>query len=294
MSEGHVSNSNYFIPDLSHWPITGSVGLFLVFVGCAMALNEVAIGTFVAGCGATIMLFMLFGWFGQVITESMGGNYNRQVDISFRWGMAWFIFSEVMFFAAFFGALLYARVYSVPWLGGEGTGILTQKFLWPDFTSTWPPLALPDSSNFIEPTQKVGALWIPFINTVILLSSGLTVTLAHWALKKDKQKALAFWLFITVALGFIFVGMQAYEYSHIISAYNLTLNSGIYGTVFYMLTGFHGFHVILGAIMLLVIWLRCLKGHFSMEKHFAFEAVAWYWHFVDVVWLFLFVFVYIL
>ena len=293
MSDGHATNANYFIPDLSQWPITGSIALFLIFVGSAMALNDSSIGSFMAGCGAMIFAFTLFGWFSQVVTESMGGNYNSQVDRSFRWGMAWFIFSEVMFFAAFFGALLYVRVYSVPWLGGEGSGALTNEFLWPEFSAAWPPLSLPDATNFIEATQKVGALWLPLINTLILLTSGLTITFAHWALKKNNNNSLVWWLFATFALGFIFVGLQAYEYSHAIKEYDMTLNSGIYGAVFYMLTGFHGFHVTMGAVMLLVIWFRCLKKHFTIENHFAFEAVAWYWHFVDVVWLFLFVFVYI-
>ena len=294
MSEAHAGSSHYFVPDLSPWPIVGSIGLFLIFCGSALLLNDAPVGAFVAGCGAMVFVFVLFNWFGKVIAESMGGNYNSQVDMSFRWSMGWFIFSEVMFFAAFFGALFYVRVFSVPWLGGEGTGALTNEFLWPEFSAVWPPLSLPDSANYIEPAQKVGALWIPLINTMILLASGLTVTFAHWALKRNNRRSLSMWLLATVILGFVFVGMQAYEYSHAIDAFDLTLNSGIYGAVFYMLTGFHGFHVTMGAVMLLVIWLRCLKRHFSVENHFAFEAVAWYWHFVDVVWLFLFVFVYIL
>ena len=294
MSTPNTTATNYYLPDPSHWPITGSVALFFLFAGGAMALNGSGLGLPAMIVGSLVFIYMLFGWFGQVVKESILGSYNRQVDLSFRWGMAWFIFSEVMFFAAFFGVLFYARVYSVPWLGGEGSGALTHSELWPDFQAQWPPLVPPDTEAYKTVTSKLGALWVPLINTFILLSSGVTLTMAHWALKKGKRTALSCWMFATFALGLIFVGMQAAEYQHAIADLNLTLNSGIYGAVFYMLTGFHGFHVTLGAIMLIVIWFRCLKMHFTPENHFAFEAVAWYWHFVDVVWLILFVLVYVL
>jgi len=284
----------YYLPQPSYWPLVGSVALFLVCLGASMSLNEWGSGGLFMTLGAATLVYMLFGWFGAVIRESMGGLYNPRVDLSFRWGMAWFIFSEVMFFAAFFGALFYARIYALPWLSGEGTGIFTHDLLWPDFQGRWPPLELPDATNFQEPAAKVGAFWVPAINTAILLSSGLTVTFAHWALKKGNNRGLCFWLFATVALGILFVFLQGLEYMHAFQDLDLSLNSGIYGTLFYMLTGFHGLHVTLGATMLLVIWFRALKNHFSPQHHFAFEAVAWYWHFVDVVWLFLFVCVYLL
>ena len=294
MGTSHTTETSYYLPDPSHWPLTGSISLFLVFAGAAMSLNGSGLGLPIMIIGALILIYMLFGWFGQVVGESVRGLYNQQVDISFRWSMSWFIFSEVMFFAAFFGVLFYTRVYSVPWLGGEGTGALTHSELWPAFQADWPPLAPPDTEAYKTTAAKLGALWVPMINTAILLSSGLTITMAHWALKKNKRRALSCWTFATFALGLIFVGMQAVEYHHAATDLNLTLNSGIYGAVFYMLTGFHGFHVSLGALMLIVIWFRCLKNHFTPENHFAFEAVAWYWHFVDVVWLLLFVLVYVL
>jgi cytochrome c oxidase subunit 3 len=197
-----------------------------------------------------------------------------------------------MFFACFFGALFYARLLSVPWLSGESVGFLTNYILWPDFVAQWPGNVMPDPSRFRVYEEVIPAWGVPAFNTVILLSSGVTVTLAHWALKEGNRKGLVRWLFATFALGFFFVGMQAQEYYHAYHELNLTLNSGIYGTTFFMLTGFHGLHVTLGAIMLTVIWARSLKGHFTEERHFAFEAVAWYWHFVDVVWLLLFVTVY--
>jgi len=235
---------------------------------------------------------MMYGWFGQVIDESVRGIYNKQVDMSFRWGMGWFIFSEVMFFGAFFGALFYARAYSIPWLGGASNNDATALLLWPDFEAVWPLIAVPVAEKFAVAKEAMGAWGLPAINTAILLTSGLTVTLAHHALKRRDRVWLVYWLFATVALGFLFVGLQAVEYMHAYSELNLRLDSGIYGSTFYMLTGFHGFHVTMGATMLAVIMIRSMKGHFSPENHFGFEAVAWYWHFVDVVWLGLFIFVY--
>ena len=289
MSESHGA---YFIPEPSRWPIVGSVALFLAFAGAAFMLNGTSPGTVIFIIGMLAVVYMFFGWFAEVIDESLKGNYNEQVDISFRWGMGWFILSEVMFFAAFFGALYYARIYSVPWLSGEGTGFATNEFLWPSFEASWPMNVIPDTSKYLQYSEIVPAWGLPAINTVILLMSGVTVTFAHWALKKEQRQALCWWLFATVALGFLFVGLQAWEYAHAHHEFDLTLNSGIYGSTFYMLTGFHGFHVTMGATMLLVILIRAMKGHFTPENHFAFEGVAWYWHFVDVVWLGLFIFVY--
>jgi cytochrome c oxidase subunit 3 len=226
---------------------------------------------------------MMVRWFGDVIRESEGGKYGRWEDVSFRWGMSWFIFSEVMFFGAFFGALYYARLIAVPDLGS-----IDNMLLWPDFADQWPTAG----PNFKDPFTPMAAWGIPAINTLLLLSSGVTVTIAHWALKEGKRAQLALFMFFTVALGFTFLCLQAYEYAHAYSELNLKLSTGVYGSTFFMLTGFHGFHVTLGTLMLTVILARCLAGHFKPENHFAFEAVAWYWHFVDVVWLGLFIFVY--
>ncbi|MFT5425260.1 MAG: cytochrome c oxidase subunit 3 [Gammaproteobacteria bacterium] len=288
------SNSAYFIPEPSRWPLVGSMALFLTFVGASIMLNGSGFGTFIFGLGTAAIVYMFAGWFAEVIGESMHGKYNKQVDISFRWGMSWFIFSEVMFFAAFFGALFYARELSLPWLSGEGAKMATHMFLWPDFELDWPILSIPDENAFTDSLfyEVIPAWGIPALNTAILLTSGATVTFAHWALKKNNNKALCWWLLATVLLGFTFVYFQAYEYHHAYSELNLKFSSGIYGSTFYMLTGFHGFHVTMGATMLLVILIRSMKGHFNDHNHFAFEAVAWYWHFVDVVWLGLFVFVY--
>jgi len=284
------AQGSYYVPHGSHWPIVGSVGLGVLVVGIGMSLNGYTpVGNWILALGAAIMIYMVFGWFATVIKESVSGLYNEQVDRSFRWGMGWFILSEVMFFAAFFGALFYARVLSVPWLGGEGTGLTTNMFLWPEFVADWPtagPAALGGAF------ETIGAWGIPALNTAILLLSGVTITWAHWGLKKDDRKHLVWGLLATVVLGVIFLGFQMYEYGHAYQDLNLTLASGIYGSTFFMLTGFHGMHVTLGVIMLTVILLRSIKGHFSSHEHFGFEAVAWYWHFVDVVWLVLFVFVY--
>jgi len=286
------SQGSYYLPDPSHWPITGSIGLFTLFVGAATWLNGVAIGPWIMLLGFGVFVFMLFGWFGTVIRESERGKYNSEVDISFRWGMSWFIFSEVMFFAVFFGALFYVREYSVPWLSGHGAGFATHSFLWSDFIADWPMQVMPDPAKYSHYSEVIPAWGLPAVNTLILLTSGLTVTLAHWSMKVNNRANLCWWLFLTFALGFTFVYLQATEYHHAYHELGLKLGSGVYGSTFFMLTGFHGLHVTLGATMLVVIWVRSMKGHFTPQHHFAFEAVAWYWHFVDVVWLFLFVFVY--
>jgi cytochrome c oxidase subunit 3 len=282
-----ASKGGYYLPEPSHWPIVGSIGMFLLLFGFASFLHGSSMVVMLAG--AVIIIVMLFGWFGTVINESLAGKYNDQVDTSFRMSMGWFIFSEVMFFAAFFGALFYARMYSVPWLGGASNNAMTNELLWSGFEAVWPTNGPGAVGGEYTP---MGAWGIPAINTLILLSSGVTITWAHWGLKKGDRTQLILGLMATVALGFLFLGLQAYEYSHAWNELNLRLDSGIYGTTFYMLTGFHGLHVTLGATMLLVILIRSMKGHFTSEHHFAFEAVAWYWHFVDVVWLGLFVFVY--
>ena len=284
-------NNVYYVPHGSVWPAVGSIGLFTTMIGAANWLNEVSWGEPVFFLGVAILLFMMFGWFGAVIRESVARMYNAQVDTSFRMGMMWFIFSEVMFFAAFFGALFYARALSVPWLGGEGDGALTHYFLWKDYAAAWPtngPQAIGGSF------ETIPAWGVPFLNTLILLTSGVTITIAHHALRAGQRKPLLVFLAATVGLGALFLYFQAHEYIEAYKHLNLTLGSGVYGSTFFMLTGFHGLHVTLGTIMLAVIWFRCAKGHFDKEHHFGFEAVAWYWHFVDVVWLGLFMFVYVL
>ena len=285
-----MSDSNsYYVPHETKWPFLNTVALVVLFIGLANYLNGYNSGMSIMATGLVLLLIITYGWFSDVVSESEAGTYNAQVDISFRWGMVWFIFSEVMFFAAFFGALYYARELSLPWLGGVGSKVSTNIVLWPQFENVWPsngPTNL--GGDFI--LMKAGG--IPAINTLLLLTSGLTVTWAHHGLKEQNRNKLIYGLLLTVLLGFIFVGFQAYEYMHAYSDLNLKMTSGIYGSTFYMLTGFHGFHVTLGAIMLTVIMFRCMKGHFSGDNHFGFEAAAWYWHFVDVVWLGLFVFVY--
>ena len=283
------SDNAYYIPHEAKWPIVGSVGLSLFLGGFAGQLNGSSMATNIMIVGFLVLVYMMFGWFGEVIDESESGRYKKVEGISFRMGMVWFIFSEVMFFAAFFGALFYIRIYSVPWLAGDGSGAATNEFLWGGFEAIWPTNGPGDVGGQYE---KMGAWGLPAINTLILLVSGVTCTWAHWGLVANNRKQLVLGLLATVILGFIFVGLQVLEYSHGYNELNLTMGSGVYGSTFYMLTGFHGFHVTVGAIMLLVMLVRSIKGHFTPENHFAFEAAAWYWHFVDVVWLGLFIFVY--
>jgi len=282
-----ASKAEYFLPEPSKWPIVGSVGLFTLLAGIAHVLHGGTSAFILVGAG--ILTYMLFGWFGTVIREGRAGKYNDRVDMSFRWGMVWFIFSEVMFFAAFFGALFYVRMFAVPWLGGEGDKLATHELLWPKFDAAWPTNGPADVGGPFTPMEAWG---IPALNTLILLSSGVTVTWAHWGLKRSQGAHLLRGLAATIALGLVFLGFQAYEYGHAYTHMNLTLGSGIYGSTFFMLTGFHGLHVTIGVIMLTVMLVRAVKGHFTAEHHFGFEAAAWYWHFVDVVWLGLFIFVY--
>lgn len=285
MADTHAgASSHYFIPSPSQWPAVGSVAMVFTMFGLAMVVNRNPMGWIGLAIGLSTLVFMMFGWFRTVSSESEHGSYNRHVDVSFRWGMSWFIFSEVMFFASFFGALFYTRVITAPMLGD-----FDHKLLWPDFAGGWPNAG---PAGVIDSFSKIGPFWLPTINTALLLSSGVTLTIAHHALRADHRSKAAMWLATTVLLGATFLGVQMYEYSHAYSELNLKLTSGIFGSTFFMLTGFHGFHVFVGAVMLTVVLLRLLKGHFKPDHHFAFEAAAWYWHFVDVVWIGLYIVVY--
>ena len=289
-----TSNGGYYLPNPSPYPIIGSIGLFTLLAGFVMVLHEAGVGPVVMTLGAAIVIFMMFLWFGRVAAESEGGMYNDHVGMSFRMGMMWFIFSEVMFFGAFFGALFYARQLAVPWLAET-------DLLWPGYEGGW-PTAGPRGEEMIGIQMQAGPNqfsiidpWhVPFWNTLILLSSSVTVTIAHHALKAEKRGTLVAWLAVTVALGFLFLGLQITEYIEAYQHLGLTLGTGVYGATFFMLTGFHGAHVTIGAIILTVVMIRCMRGHFSPKNHFAFEAAAWYWHFVDTVWVGLFIFVYVL
>ncbi|MEZ8725816.1 cytochrome c oxidase subunit 3 [Vibrio cyclitrophicus] len=287
----------YFVPHQSHWPLVGAVALFLVAVGAGLTVQNM--GTDAAGgvfgkavllVGFAALLYMLAGWFSNVITESLSGLYSEQISRSFRQGMSWFIFSEIMFFGAFFGALFYARMISVPWIGGAGNNAMTHEVLWPMFQSIWPLTTTPDGVT----TQAMPWQGIPLKNTIILLLSSVTLHMAHISLEQNKRMALIVWLEITIVLAGFFLFFQVEEYLHAYQEMGLTLQSGIYGNTFFLLTGFHGLHVCLGTIFLVVLLARVAKDHFSPKDHFAFQAGSWYWHFVDVVWLGLFVFVYVL
>jgi cytochrome c oxidase subunit 3 len=288
----------YFVPTKSSWPIVAAVVMFVTVFGASHWLSaqpgDTSFGKTVLTIGVLGVLGMFFGWFRSVIRESLAGNYNSQVDRSFRMGMLWFIFSEVMFFGAFFGALFYSRMFSVPWLAGEGHGVLTNQFLYPAYTGGWGAAGGNGPQAIGGHFQTVAAWGLPLLNTLILLTSSVTVTIAHHALKSAHRGKVLVFLGLTVLLGAVFLYCQAHEYMEAYKELNLTLHSGVYGSTFFMLTGFHGMHVTLGTIMLAVIWFRVAKGHFNKDHHFGFEAVAWYWHFVDVVWLGLFMFVYIL
>jgi cytochrome c oxidase subunit 3 len=286
----HGTTPYYFVPGMSRHPVMAAIGLFFVILGAGQWINGAGWGAYSLAFGLAWWLIVLFQWFRDATIESEGGMYSRKIDISYRWSMSWFIFSEVMFFGAFFAALWWARAHSVPALGS-----IENALIWPDFQAVWPSLqagATASPAGNVEPFQTVGPFWLPTINTALLLTSGVTLTIAHHALQDgNRTKTIAF-MWLTVVLGVIFLGVQGYEYAHAIHELNLTMASGVYGSTFYMLTGFHGFHVFVGMLMLLVITLRLQKGHFTKERHFGFEGAAWYWHFVDVVWLGLYILVY--
>lgn len=286
----HGGTPYYFIPGPSSRPVMSAIGLFFVILGAGQWVNDHGWGAYVLLFGLVWWLTVLYLWFKDAINESEAGHYGHKVDLSYRWSMSWFIFSEVMFFGAFFTALWWARMHSVPALGN-----IENALLWPDFQAVWPTAAAGVTAApgaLIETFSTVGPFWLPTINTALLLTSGVTLTIAHHALQVgNRSKTIAF-MWLTVALGIVFLGVQGYEYVHLYQDLNLKLTSGVYGSTFYMLTGFHGFHVFIGMLMLLFITLRLQKGHFSKDRHFGFEGAAWYWHFVDVVWLGLYVLVY--
>ena len=303
MANPAEDKSIYYVPNNGWYPVFVALGAASMLAGLGHWLNTTkagqpaSLGLFYFGV-ATLAV-VLFKWFTKVIAENHAGLPNALLKRSYVWGMSWFIFSEVMFFFAFFGALFYAREFAVSWLGGEGDKGITGKYLWPDFKPTWPVIHNPDPTRFPNPSESMASpgvshwlSYLPFYNTVILLTSSVTVHFAHTGVKNNNRFALKFWLTLTVLLGCTFLFVQGYEYHHAYTEMNLMLTTGAYGATFFMLTGFHGFHVTLGTIMLIVIFLRSLRGHFTPQHHFAFEGVSWYWHFVDVVWLLLFVLVY--
>ena len=293
------SYQTYYVPEQSKLPISMAIGLFITVLGAGIMINnlsaqaEGSIGHWIMFGGFVIIAATMYTWFANVIKENHAGLYSGQLNKSFVWGMGWFIFSEVMFFAAFFGALYYVRAFAVPWLGGEGDKGVS-NMLWPEFEAAWPLMSTPDGTQFPGPKEIIDPWHLPLINTILLLTSSFTVHFAHTALKAGNRAKLKMWLWLTIILGFVFLFFQIEEYAEAYNQLGLTLNSGIYGSTFFMLTGFHGAHVTIGAFMLSVMLVRAYKGHFKPEEHFGFEAASWYWHFVDVVWVGLFIFVYIL
>jgi len=286
----HGHTPHYFIPQPSRFPVMAATGLFFVILGAGQWINGADWGKYSVLFGLLFWAYTMQGWFRQAIGESEGGLYGDRIDISYRWAMSWFIFSEVMFFGAFFGALFWSRLYSVPVLGS-----LQNAILWPDFKAVWPSVqagATASPAGTVEAFSTMGPWPIPTINTMLLLTSGVTLTLAHHALIAGKRALTVSWMWVTVLLGVLFLFLQGYEYYHAYHDLNLRLDSGIFGSTFFMLTGFHGFHVFVGMLMLLFITIRIMKGHFTPQRHFGFEGAAWYWHFVDVVWLGLYIIVY--
>jgi cytochrome c oxidase subunit 3 len=281
MAEGHKVNHDYHIIDPSPWPLIGSIGALLMAIGGVGYMRWLADGEFLLGgvnlanpylffIGLVVVLYTMFAWWGDTVKESHSGHHTRVVSLHLRYGMILFIASEVMFFVAWFWAFFDASLFADE---------LKQVMRVEHTGGHWPPKGI----EVLDPWH------LPLFNTIILLLSGTTVTWAHHALLHNDRATLKGMLAITVALGILFSFVQAYEYMHA----PFTFGGSIYGATFFMATGFHGFHVLVGTIFLTVCLLRAMAGHFTPEKHFGFEAAAWYWHFVDVVWLFLFCCVYV-
>lgn len=228
MSSQQAKAPYYFVPGPSRWPVLAGVSLLITMIGASAWVNSAAWGPELTAIGILSVLVVLYKWFGEAIGESESGLYGERIDLSFRWSMGWFIFSEVMFFAAFFGALFYARTITMPWLGD-----LDHKILWPDFTAHWGNTG---PAGTVESFRTMGPFPIPTINTALLLLSGVTLTISHHALRAGHRAQTAIWLFATVLLGAIFMGFQAYEYYHSYHELNLKLTSGIYGSTFFLLT----------------------------------------------------------
>ena len=310
------TEGSYYVPEQSKLPLAAALGMGTMAFGAASWGIEGGTSTLFL-IGSAIMAAVMYKWWSIVIEENTSGIVSDQLKHSYVLGMYWFIFSELMFFVCFFGSLFYVRVLVGPWLGGEAAiglfddtptdaAIANATHLWSGYESTWPPLVTPDqvvnpdSAKFVGPQEAMSlpgwerlGSWLPLYNTIVLISSSLTVDRAHHALKDGNRQAFIRWLGFTVFLGIVFLFLQAEEYIHAYKELGLTLDSGIYGTTFFLLTGFHGAHVTLGTIMLLISFLRGLKGHFNETDHFGFEAAAWYWHFVDVIWIGLFFIVYV-
>jgi cytochrome c oxidase subunit 3 len=281
MAEAHEKHHDYHLVDPSPWPFIGSIGALLMAIGGVAWMQDLKgnefplLGIDIAGpwlfvAGLVVVAYTMFAWWADTIKEAREGYHTPVVSLHLRYGMIMFIASEVMFFAAWFWAFFDASLFP-----NEAAQVARQEFT----GGVWPP----------QGTEVLDPFHLPLYNTVILLLSGTTVTWAHHALLHNDRQGLIAGLTLTVGLGVLFSFVQAYEYMHAPFAFK----DSIYGATFFMATGFHGFHVIVGTIFLLVCLLRAMAGHFTPTQHFGFEAAAWYWHFVDVVWLFLFVCVYV-
>jgi cytochrome c oxidase subunit III len=274
---------SYYVPESAPWSIFGAVGLPTMAVGAASWVNHGSDGPYILAGGLALLAVMLFGWFSNVIRENNTRLYNARVDASFRLGMAWFIFTEAMVFAALFAALFYLRLYAVPDLASGETAAL-----WPGFHASW-PTAGPLSSG---PFTSMRAWGIPAINTAVLLTSGALVTLANSAIEHGRFERFKRLLTLVIVLGLVFLCLQASEYHRALALLNLNFSTGVYGATFFMLTGLHGLHVLIGTTFMAIILARSLGGGLTQAHHFAFTAGSWYWHFVDLAWVGLFILVY--
>ena len=272
MADAHAKNHDYHLVDPSPWPFIGATAAFVMAIGAVMWMHGSTSAVMLLGLAG--VLYTMFMWWRDVINEAHKGDHTPVVSLHLRYGMLMFIASEVMFFVAWFWAFFDASLFADEAI--QASRVAATGGAWP-----------PQGTEVFDPWH------LPLLNTLILLTSGTTVTWAHHALLNNDRKGLVWGLVCTIVLGLIFTGVQAYEYAHAAFAFDRNNGGNIYGSTFFMATGFHGFHVIIGTLFLIVCLFRALKGHFTPQQHFGFEAAAWYWHFVDVVWLFLFACIYI-
>ena len=297
MADSHATkNHDYHLVNPSPWPLIGSIGAFLMAVGVVVLMRSLGAGTGLFGIsgswlfmvGLAIVLLTMTLWWRDVIVEANGGDHTAVVRLHLRYGMIMFIASEVMFFVAWFWAYFDASLFPAPVysINGDTASVVGMIERAAATGGVWPPKPTADHTF----TSTFDPWGLPLVNTLILLLSGTTVTMAHHALLENNRKGLVRGLAATVVLGLLFTALQAYEYGHAAFTYG----GHIYGSTFFMATGFHGAHVIIGTIFLAVCLVRAIRGAFTPQQHFGFEAAAWYWHFVDVVWLFLFACIYVI
>ena len=288
-------NEKYYIPNSSPYPLVGTIGIFLLLFGFVNWIHEETWGMYCALAGLIIFIGVLCFWFRRIIKEYRTGlSTAAQVQRAYRWGVFWFLFTEALFFFGLFFALFYVQVFGIKWLAGEGHGAVTHLMLWPNFQHGWPVMSLPNPNQYTGPAEGPNPWGIPLLNTLVILISVFTITMARKATFEMKRKKMLSYQMATILLAVVFLVLQGFEYYYAYTEEMLKLGSGIYGNIFYFMTGFDGLHVVAGIIMLLVIFFRMKRGDYDSQRNLGVRLISWYWYFVAIVWILLFLFLYII